>query len=98
MLTHDGELTPQRDVLDQFIAVVLGLDYKLGVLLVQLPPRLAFDESVACVFFGELRRRIDVQVASEPRHPSWSSRSPNSVLAEYQVARVAADPPPWPDR
>ena len=72
-LTHDGELTPQRDVLDQFIAEVRGLDDKLVVLLVQLPPRLAFDESVACVFFGELRKRIDVQVVCEPRHPSWSS-------------------------
>jgi uncharacterized protein YecE (DUF72 family) len=95
-LTHDGELTPQPDVLDQFIEEVLGLGHKLGVLLVQLPPRLAFDESVARAFFDELRKRIDVQVACEPRHPSWSSVSANSVLTEYEVARVAADPPPWP--
>lgn len=95
-LTHDGELTPRRDVLDQFIEEVLGLGDKLGVLLVQLPPRLAFDESVAHGFFSELRRRIDVQLAREPRHPSWSSGSANSVLAAYEVARVAADPPPWP--
>lgn len=95
-LTHDGELTPQPDVLDQFIEEVLGLGHKLGVLLVQLPPRLAFDKSVARGFFSELRRRIDVQIACEPRHPSWSSGAANSVLAEYEVARVAADPPPWP--
>jgi uncharacterized protein YecE (DUF72 family) len=94
-LTHDGELTPQPDVLDQFIEEVLGLGHKLGVLLVQLPPRLAFEESVARAFFGELRKRIDVQVACEPRHPSWSSVGANSVLTEYEVARVAADPPPW---
>jgi uncharacterized protein YecE (DUF72 family) len=95
-LTHAGELTPQPDVLDQFIEGVLGLGDKLGVLLVQLPPRLSFDKSMARVFFAELRQRIDVQVACEPRHPSWSSASANSVLTEYEVARVAADPPPWP--
>ena len=95
-LTHDGELMPQPDVLDQFIEEVLGLGHKLGVLLVQLPPRLAFNKSVTRAFFRELRKRIDVQIACEPRHPSWSSDSANSVLAAYEVARVAADPPPWP--
>jgi uncharacterized protein YecE (DUF72 family) len=49
-LTHYGELTPQPDVLDQFIEEVLGLGHKLGVMLVKLPPRLAFDESVARTF------------------------------------------------
>lgn len=95
-LTHDGELTPQPDVLEQFIEEVRGLGHKLGVLLVQLPPRLAFDKSMARAFFSELRKRIDVQVACEPRHSSWSSSSANSLLAAYEVARVAADPPPWP--
>ena len=95
-LTHDGELTPQADELDPFIEEVLGLGHKLGVLLVQLPPRLAFDKSVARAFFRALRKRIDVQVACEPRHPSWSSGDANRVLAEYGIARVAADPPPWP--
>ena len=95
-LTHDGELTPQPDVLDPFIEEVLGLGQKLGVLLVQLPPRLAFDEAVGRDFFGVLRKRINVQVACEPRHPSWSSGTANTMLAEYEVARVAADPPPWP--
>lgn len=95
-LTHEGELMPQPDVLDKFIEEVLGLGQKLAVLLVQLPPGLAFDKSVARAFFSELRKRIDVQVACEPRHPSWSSSSANSMLAAYEVARVAADPPPWP--
>jgi len=92
-LTHDGELTAQPEVLDQFIEEVLGLGPKLGVLLVQLPPRLAFDKSVARAFFSELRKRIDVQIACEPRHSSWSSDTANGVLAAYEVARVAADPP-----
>ena len=95
-LTHDGALTPLPDVLDQFSEEIGGLGNKLGVLLVQLPPRLAFDARVARAFFRVLRKRIDVQVVCEPRHPSWSAGSANSMLADYEVARVAADPPPWP--
>jgi uncharacterized protein YecE (DUF72 family) len=95
-LTHDGELSPHSDVLGRFVEEVLGLGRKLGVLLVQLPPRLAFDEPAVRTFFSELRKRIDAQIACEPRHPSWSACHANSVLAEYAVARVAADPPPWP--
>jgi uncharacterized protein YecE (DUF72 family) len=95
-LTHSGELLPQSHVLDRFIEEVLGLGHKLGVLLVQMPPRLAFDEPMARAFFGVLRARVHAQVACEPRHASWGTRRANSVLAESAVARVAADPPPWP--
>jgi uncharacterized protein YecE (DUF72 family) len=95
-LTHDGELTALPEVLEQFTEEVRGLGHKLGVLLVQLPPRLAFDERAVRAFFGGLRKRIDVQIACEPRHPSWSAGKANCLLAEYGVARVAADPPPWP--
>lgn len=95
-LTHDGELAPLPEVLDRFAAEVHGLGRKLGVLLVQLPPQLAFEAPVARRFFRELRKRIDVPIACEPRHPSWGSRRAASVLVECTVARVAADPSPWP--
>ncbi len=94
-LTHEGELTPNREVLDRFIAEVQGLGRKLGVLLVQLPPKLPFDGPTAARFFRALGKRIDVPVACEPRHPSWGSERADSVLTRCQVARVAADPAPW---
>jgi uncharacterized protein YecE (DUF72 family) len=95
-LTHDGELAPLPDVLDQFAEEVHGLGRKLAVLLVQLPPKLEFEASVARRFFRELRKRIDVSIACEPRHPSWGSKRADSVLTDCAVARVAADPSPWP--
>lgn len=95
-LTHDGALAPLPEVLDQFAAEVQGLGKKLGVLLVQLPPKLAFEEPVARRFFCELRKRSDVPFACEPRHPSWGSQHAASLLQECAVARVAADPSPWP--
>jgi uncharacterized protein YecE (DUF72 family) len=65
------------------------------VLLVQLPPKLEFEKAVVSRFFRELRKRIDVPFACEPRHASWGSERADSVLADLAVARVAADPPPW---
>ena len=95
-LTHDGELAPLPDVLDRFAAEVHGLGRKLGVLLVQLPPKLEFEAPVAKRFFRELRKRVDVPFACEPRHPSWGSQRAADLLAQCAVARVAADPSPWP--
>lgn len=95
-LTHDGELSPAPEVLDQFAAEIRGLGGKLAVLLVQLPPRLAFDEKTATRFFNALRKRVSVQLACEPRHASWGSPRADEVLAKRAVARVAADPAPWP--
>lgn len=95
-LTHDGKLAPLPEVLDQFAGEVHGLGAKLGVLLVQLPPKLVFEASLARRFFRQLRKRIDVPIACEPRHPSWGSQRAASVLGDCAVARVAADPALWP--
>lgn len=95
-LTHHGQLAPLPEVLDQFASEIDGLAHKLGVLLVQLPPSLVFDASVARRFFREIHKRINVPIACEPRHPSWGSEGADAVLRECAVARVAADPPPWP--
>lgn len=95
-LTHGGELVPLPEVLNRFATEVHGLGNKLAVLLVQLPPKLAFEATVAKCFFHELRKCIDVPIACEPRHPSWGSPHADSVLTQCAVARVAADPPPWP--
>lgn len=95
-LTHEGELASPPKVIDQLASEVQGLGEKLGVLLVQLPPKLVFNAPVARRFFRELHERIDVAIACEPRHPSWGTQTANRVLIACGVARVAADPPPWP--
>jgi uncharacterized protein YecE (DUF72 family) len=95
-LTHEGQLTPDAAILDRFLDEARGLGAKLGVLLVQLPPKLMFEKSAARRFFAALRKRIDVQVACEPRHPSWGSEAVESLLAQWGVVRVAADPAPFP--
>jgi uncharacterized protein YecE (DUF72 family) len=40
-----------------------------------------------------LRRRFDRGIALEPRHASWFDDRADKLLVEYEIARVAADPP-----
>jgi uncharacterized protein YecE (DUF72 family) len=93
-MTHDQGLTGCGALLDRFAAEVAGLGDKLGVLLVQLPPKLALEKRVAGRFFRELQRRLPVPVACEPRHASWFAPEVDEWLAERRIARVAADPAP----
>jgi uncharacterized protein YecE (DUF72 family) len=92
-ITHDARLVNGADALARFLSELDPLRAKLGVLLVQLPPSLAFDPGVAEAFFGGLRgREHKLQVACEPRHESWFSAAADDLLSGFRVARVAADP------
>ena len=91
-ITHDARLHGTGDPLTAFFDAIAGLGPKLGGVLVQLPPSLAFDARVADRFFAMLRRRCRARVACEPRHPSWFTADAEAVLVRHAVARVAADP------
>jgi uncharacterized protein YecE (DUF72 family) len=91
-ITHAARLAGCADLLDRFAAEVTGLGAKLGVLLVQLPPKLAFDEALADPFFRELKTRLAAPIALEPRHASWFAPGLDGWLAERRIASVAADP------
>jgi uncharacterized protein YecE (DUF72 family) len=95
-MTHEARLADCGALLDNFAGEVTGLGDRLGVLLVQLPPKLAFDRRVTDRFFGDLRQRLDVPVACEPRHASWFTPDVSDWLAERRIARLAADPAPVP--
>ena len=91
-ITHFRRLRDAEAPLEALLAEVGGLGPKLGPLLVQLPPSLAFDERVARRFFSTLRARHGDAVVCEPRHPSWFGRAASALLREWRIARVAADP------
>jgi len=93
-ITHEARLADCDAMLDRFVAEVSGLGDKLGVLLVQLPPSFSFDKQVADRFFRALRTRIDTPVVLEPRHRSWFKSEVAAWLADFGIARVAADPAP----
>jgi len=96
-ITHDRRLSDVDILLDRFLEEVAPLGTKLGPLLVQLPPSLAFDGSVLRNFLECLRRRVSGPLVCEPRHKSWFSGDAPQILRDYDVARVAADPAVVPE-
>ena len=91
-ITHERRLAAADDLLDAFLAEATCLGPRLGCLLVQLPPSLAFDPTVAGAFLAALRERHAGPVAIEPRHPTWFDDVATRLIVEHRVARVAADP------
>ena len=95
-ITHEAGLTVWEPVLGRFLDETASLGHKLGCVLVQLPPKLAFDAPAAAAFFRALRGRYAGALALEPRHPSWAAAEPEQLLRELGIARVAADPARFP--
>lgn len=95
-ITHDSRLTDTEDDLARFLDEAQGLGDKLGPLLVQLPPSLAFDSDTARRFFAALRNRFVGDVVCEPRSPTWFTRAPAALLRRFRIGRVGADPAPIP--
>jgi uncharacterized protein YecE (DUF72 family) len=95
-ITHVGRLT-NVSMLSHFLSTVGALGDKLGPLLVQLPPSLAFDARTVTGFFEALRKCFSGSVVCEPRHPSWFTAKVDRLLTRFKTARVAADPAPLPE-
>lgn len=92
-ITHELRLKNFKEPLDRFVEEISGLGDKLAVILVQLPPSLAYDATDAEALFQALGRKALAMIACEPRHGSWFTLSADSTLQRLHVARVAADPP-----
>ena len=91
-ITHRKRLADAEAEVDQFLSEISGLGESLGVVLVQLPPSLAFQQKAAEPFFRYLRARLAVPIACEPRHRSWFDPAAETPLIETGISRVAADP------
>jgi uncharacterized protein YecE (DUF72 family) len=91
-ITHEARLVDVEARLVQFVGEVSALGEKLGPLLVQLPPSLAFDAGVAERFFAVVAKVWDGACVCEPRHASWFEPEADGLLRAYRLGRVAADP------
>ena len=81
-----------EEPLDEFLTGARMLGSKLGPILVQLPPSLAFEPALVAPFFTLLRERHAGAVVCEPRHPSWFADDTDGLLKANWIGRVAADP------
>ncbi|MES2441816.1 MAG: DUF72 domain-containing protein [Pseudomonadota bacterium] len=95
-VTHVARLVDCGPALAQFADEVAGLGNKRGPVLVQLPPKLAFDAAVARAFFTLAGETLGGAIVCEPRHPSWFEPEADALLADHRIARVTADPAPVP--
>ena len=92
-LTHESCLEETGEPLAQFVHEIGGLGRKLGCVLVQLPPGLAYEPRLVESFFAAFRARYRGALVCEPRHPSWFTGAGDSRLEAHGVGRVGADPP-----
>ena len=98
-ITHEAKLNNTGAFLQAFLDQATGLGDKLGPLLIQLPPSLAFDEPLAHDFLTTFRELHPTHnptenlAALEPRHASWFTPAADRLLRSFAIARVAADPP-----
>jgi uncharacterized protein YecE (DUF72 family) len=88
-LTHIRRLRAPRAPVDYLMDRVGRLGKRLGPVLVQLPPTMPIaldrlDDALAAFGAG-------VQVAVEPRHPSWFTPELYEVLARHGAALCLAD-------
>ena len=92
VISHERRLVDCGEPMARFLDEAGGLGEKLAILLLQLPPRLAFDPPVAKPFLAGLVAASPARVVCEPRHPSWFEPEPDALLNDLGIARVAADP------
>jgi uncharacterized protein YecE (DUF72 family) len=91
-ITHESRLNCGPELLLPFLQQISFLRDKLGPMLIQLPPSLEFDRSIAKRFLSLLRKNYTGDVVWEPRHSSWFDESADDLLQEFQIARAAANP------
>ena len=90
-ITHTRPLAQVAEPLTRFLGETEALGEKLGPILVQLPPSLAFKADLGS-FYLDLRARFEGDVACEPRHRSWFTDEVDHLLAALSTTRVTADP------
>jgi uncharacterized protein YecE (DUF72 family) len=93
LLTHEACLEEVGEPLAQFVHEIGGLGRRLGCVLVQLPPSLAYDPRTVETLFAAFRARYRGALVCEPRHPTWFTGAGDRRLEAHGVGRVGADPP-----
>ncbi len=93
-VTHEGPLgtVAVGDVMRLFLKTVRELGDRLGVVLMQFPPRFRAERRDE---LGRFLRRLpaDIRFAVELRHPSWWSDATADLLRERRIAWVGSDQP-----
>jgi uncharacterized protein YecE (DUF72 family) len=93
-ITHARRLQDIDAPFRIFLDDIAPLGEKLGPLLCQLPPSLAFDAGVVEKALEMMRSAHDGMLVLEARHRSWAEEEATRMLERFRVDRVLADPAP----
>lgn len=88
-ITHIKRLKDIAEPLKRFLGEIAGLKEKLGPILFQLPPTLAFEKEIFDAFCNCLPRNKCFTL--EARHPSWLEEKALSSLKKYRIAWCISD-------
>lgn len=91
-ITHQQRLRACATILRRFLDEVEGLGARLGCLLIQLPPSLAYERATATRFFSLLRRHFSGHAMLEARHATWFDPVVTEALRAFDVCRIGSDP------
>ena len=97
IITHDLGPVDGKDLLKEFLRVMMGFQEKLGVILLQFPPSFRSSQlSTLSQFLSYLP--LDFHYAIEIRHRSWYTdpRPLLQLLVDHRVAWAATDYPNLP--
>jgi len=92
VITHECALDVDPALIAEKLEGFRSLGPKLGVVLIQLPPSLAFSLRECTRFFSRYRVLFDGPTAIEPRHLTWTTAEAKALLEEFRISKVMADP------
>ena len=91
-ITHVAKLLDVSLLVEDFLSETSHLGAKRGPVLVQTPPKLAFDGDAVESLVERLRAGGVTRIVWEARHATWFTPEADDLLAQWSIARVAADP------
>jgi len=90
-ITHIKRLTDPEETLPKFFEVFDPVKKRIGPILIQLPPTLAFDPERVTHFLEVLTATYgSYRFALEARHQSWLNTDATALLQQYKIAWVIA--------
>lgn len=94
--THECNLEIEEIDLMENLKVISELRKKWGVLLLQFPKSQDFHFDRMTVFYRVIRKVFNGAVALEARNLSWMTKEAISLMNEFNISKVTADPEKCP--
>jgi uncharacterized protein YecE (DUF72 family) len=86
-LTHMKKLKEPEEPFERFFSVFAPMKKKMGVILLQLPPMVAYHEEKARHVFELARHQYKgYRFAIEVRHDSWTCKESIKLMEKYNIA------------